>query len=130
MVTVLHWSIYNASKWFHHTDFPLERLFTVCGDFGYQLLHHGQVQDFLFCYLLVNSGGSVIKNSHTKQEVQVQSLSWEGPLEKGMATHTSILAWEIPWTEEPGRLRFMESQRVGHNSVNQKQQSKYLSVQP
>ena len=40
------------------------------------------------------------------QETQVQSLGWEDPLEKGMATHSSILAWRIPWTEEPGRLQF------------------------
>ena len=49
------------------------------------------------------------------QEMQVQSLGWEGPLEKGMATHNSILAWRIPWTEEPGRLQSMVSQRIGHN---------------
>ena len=46
------------------------------------------------------------------QETQVHSLSWENSLEKQMATHSSILAWEIPWTEEPGRLQFMGSQRV------------------
>ena len=49
------------------------------------------------------------------QEMQVQSLGWEDPLEKGMATHSSILAWRIPWTEEPGRLESMGSQRVGHD---------------
>ena len=49
------------------------------------------------------------------QETQFQSLGQEDPLEKKMATHCSILAWEIPWTEEPGRLQSMESQRVGHN---------------
>ena len=49
------------------------------------------------------------------QEMWVQSLGWEDPLEKGMATHSSILAWEIPWTEEPDGLQSMESQRVEHN---------------
>ena len=49
------------------------------------------------------------------QETQVQSLGWEDPLEKQMAIHSSILAWEIPWTEEPGRLQSMGSKRVGHN---------------
>ena len=44
-----------------------------------------------------------------------QSLSWEDPLEKEMATHTSILAWKIPWTEEPSGLQSMGSQRVGHD---------------
>ena len=49
------------------------------------------------------------------QETQDQSLGWEDPLEKEMATYSSILAWKIPWTEEPGRLQSMGSQRVGHN---------------
>ena len=49
------------------------------------------------------------------QETQVQSLGWEDPLEKGMATHSSIPAWKIPWTEEPGGLQSMRSQRVGHD---------------
>ena len=49
------------------------------------------------------------------QEMQVQSLGGEDPLEKGMATQSSILAWRIPRTEEPGRLQFTGSQRVGHN---------------
>ena len=48
-------------------------------------------------------------------ETRVQSLSWEDPLEKVMATHSSILAWRIPWTEEPGRLQSRGSQRVGHD---------------
>ena len=48
------------------------------------------------------------------QEMQVQSLGGEDTLEKEMATHSSILAWEIPWLEEPGGLQSMESQRVGH----------------
>ena len=46
-------------------------------------------------------GGPVVKNLSAKQEMWVQSLGWEDPLEKEMATHSSILAWEIPWTEEP-----------------------------
>ena len=49
------------------------------------------------------------------QETQVQSLGQEDPLEKGMATHYSILAWSIAWTEEPSGLQSMGSQRVGHN---------------
>ena len=48
------------------------------------------------------------------QETQVRSLSQEDPLEEGMATHSSIIAWRLPWTEEPGWLQFMGSQRVGH----------------
>ena len=49
------------------------------------------------------------------QEMQVQSLGQEDPLEEGMATHSSILAWRIPWTEEPGRLQSIGLERVGHN---------------
>ena len=49
-------------------------------------------------------GGSVVKNLPAKQEMWVQSLGWEDPLEKEMATHSSILAWKIPRTDEPGRL--------------------------
>ena len=50
-------------------------------------------------------------------EMRVQSLGWEDPLEKEMAIHSSILAWRIPWTEEPGGLQFMGSQRVRHDLV-------------
>ena len=49
------------------------------------------------------------------QETPVQSLGGEDPLEKGMTTHSSILAWEIPWTEEPDGLQYMGSQRVRHD---------------
>ena len=49
------------------------------------------------------------------QEAHVRSLGWEDPLEKEMATHSSTLAWKIPWTKEPGRLQSMGSQRVRHN---------------
>ena len=48
-------------------------------------------------------------------ETRLQSLGWEDPLEKGMATHSSIFAWRIPWTKEPGRLKSMGFQRVRHD---------------
>ena len=57
----------------------------------------------------------MVKNLPTLREAWVRSLGWEDPLEKRMATHSSILAWRIPWTEEPGGLQSMGSQRVGHN---------------
>ena len=57
----------------------------------------------------------MVKNLPAMQETGVQSLGQEDPLEKGMATHSSILAWEIPGTEEPGRLQSIGSQRVGHD---------------
>ena len=56
-----------------------------------------------------------VKNLAAVWETQVQSLGQQDPLEKGMAAHSSILAWRIPWTEEPGRLQSMGLQRVGHN---------------
>ena len=55
-----------------------------------------------------------VKNLPAMQETQVQSLGWKDLLEKGMATHSNILAWKTPWTEEPGGLQSMESQRVRH----------------
>ena len=59
----------------------------------------------------------MVKNLPAVQETQVQSLGREDSLEKGMATHFSILAWRIPWIEEPDRLQSMGSQRVGHDRV-------------
>ena len=56
-----------------------------------------------------------LKRLTPMQETWVQSLGWEDPLEKEMATHSSILAWRISWTEEPGRLQSTGSQRVGHD---------------
>ena len=57
----------------------------------------------------------MVKLLPAMQETQIQSLGQEAPQEKGMATHPSILAWRIPWTEEPGGLQSMGSQRVRHN---------------
>ena len=57
----------------------------------------------------------MLKHLPEMQETQVQSLGQEDPLEKEMATHSSTLAWKIPWTEEAGRLQSMGSQRVGHD---------------
>ena len=56
-----------------------------------------------------------VKNLPTVRETQVRSLGGEEPLEKGVATHSSILAWKMPWTEEPGRLQPREFQRVRHD---------------
>jgi len=56
-----------------------------------------------------------VKNLPAMWETWVQSLGWEDPLEEGVATHSSILAWRIPWTEEPGGLQSMGSHRVGHD---------------
>ena len=57
----------------------------------------------------------MVKNLPIIQETQIRSLGGEDPLEKGTATHSSVLAWKIPWTEESGGLQSMVSQRVGYN---------------
>ena len=57
----------------------------------------------------------MVKNLPAMQKTWVQSLAWENPLEEEMATHSRILAWEIPWTEEPGGLQSMGLKRVGHD---------------
>ena len=57
----------------------------------------------------------MVKNPLAMQETWVRSLGWEDPLEEGMAAHSNILAWRIPWTEESGGLQSMGSQRVGHD---------------
>ena len=57
----------------------------------------------------------LLANAGDIRDTRVQSLGWEDPLEEGMATHCSVFAWRIPWTEEPGRLQYIGSQRVGRN---------------
>ena len=56
-----------------------------------------------------------VKRLSTMRETQVRALGWEDPLEKEMAIHSTTIAWKIPWTEEPGRLQSMRSQRVRHD---------------
>ena len=72
--------------------------------------------DFLdiLTFLMVQN----VKSLPAMQETWVQFLGWKDPLEKEIATHSSILAWRIPWTEEPGGLQSMGSQRIGHDRVN------------
>ena len=67
----------------------------------------GQARDFPVAQM--------VKNLPAMQETRVRSLGWEDALKKEMATHSSTLAWKIPWTEEPGGLQSVGSQRVGHN---------------
>ena len=57
----------------------------------------------------------LVKNPPATQETLVRFLGWKDPLEEGMETHSSVLAWRIPWTEEPGGLQSMGPQRVGHD---------------
>ena len=63
------------------------------------------------------------------QEIQVQSLGWEDPLEEEMATPSSIFAWRIPWIEKPGGLQSMESQRVGNNCVNESEEKQGIKYE-
>ena len=74
-------------------------------------VHFGNKNGLPWATLVVKNPSALQKT----QEMWVQSLGLEDPLEDGMATYTSILAWRIPWTEEPGRRQFIGSQRVGHN---------------
>jgi len=57
----------------------------------------------------------VVKNLPANAGDQIRSLGWDNPLEEDMATHSSVLAWRLPWTEEPGGLQSIGSQRVGHD---------------
>ena len=69
----------------------------------------------LFCSYRASLVNQMVNNLPAMWKAGVQFLGWEDPLEKGMATHSSVLAWRIPWTEEPGRLQSMGSQRVGQD---------------
>ena len=81
----------------------------------YQLEVFAQLLIGLFIFIWDSFVAQLVKYLPATQETWVRSLGWEDSLEKGMATHCSFLAWRIPWTEEPGRLWFMGSQRVGHS---------------
>ena len=69
-----------------------------------------------------------VKNLPAMQETRVWALGQEAPLQKGMATHPSIHAWRIPWTEEPGELQSMESQRVRHNFTTKQQMKELMTT--
>ena len=69
----------------------------------------------IYCIIWASLVTQTVKNLPAMQEMWVRSLGWEDPLENEMATHSSVLAWEIPWTEEPGGLPCLGSQRAGHD---------------
>ena len=71
--------------------------------------------DFVMHVLWTSLVAQTVKHLFTMRETWVRSLGWEDPLEQEMAIHSGIIAWKIPWTEEPGRLQSMESERVGHD---------------
>ena len=70
---------------------------------------------FHICYVWASLVAQMVKDSLAMRETWVRSPGWEDTLEEGMATHSGILAWRIPWTEKPGGLQSMGSQRVGHD---------------
>ena len=76
---------------------------------------HWTVTYIISAIPLTSLVAQTVKHLPTMHETWVQSLGWEDTLEKEMATHSNTLAWQIPWTEEPGRLQLMVSQTVGHN---------------
>ena len=82
-------------------------------------IQHSDSDIYVYVCVYYINGASLlvqtVKNLPAVQETWVQSLGWEDPLEKEMATHSRILAWKIPWTEEPGGLQSMGSQRVKHD---------------
>ena len=82
------------------------------------------IRTYVYVCLYIHKSlvAQTVKNLPAMQEMQVQSLGQEDPLEKEMATHSSILAWEIPQTEEPRELQSMGSQRVRHNLSTKQQQ--------
>ena len=84
----------------------------LCSDLNEkEILKRGDICIHIVDFLVVQT----VNNLPAVQEMLVQSLGWEDPLDKGMETHSSILAWNIPWTEKPGGLRSPESQRVRHD---------------
>ena len=82
----------------------------------------------LCVYIWASLVSQTVRNPFAMQDTLVKYLGWEDPLEKELATHSSILAWRIPWTKEPGRLQSMGSQRVGHGRVTVHEHSVYIYI--
>ena len=111
-------SLVGYNPWGHKELDTTERLnfdFKLPKNKEFPSYDHSSVIRFRNCLILFPGGSDTVKNLPAMPETQVQSLGWEDPLEKGMATHSGILAWRIPWMEEPGGLQSTGSQRVGHN---------------
>ena len=90
-------------------------LYCECGVLSSCRAKASQCTDFSCCRTWTSQVAQTVKHLPTMRETHVQSLGREDLLEKEMATHSSILAWKIPWMEEPGRLQSVGSQRVGHD---------------
>ena len=109
-----------------HVESPPTRDQTCVSCIGRQVVNHWTTKEipiffFFCCDFSVIYGTSLVaqtvKRQSTMQETWVRSLGQEDPLEKEMAIHSSTIAWKIPWTEEPGRLQYMGSQRVRHDGA-------------
>ena len=88
---------------------------TIHGGWGHKRVGHSFVIKTTMVYNGASCVAQMVKNLPAMQETQVRSLDWEDPLRKRKATHLSILAWRIPWTEEPGGLQSIKSQKVRDN---------------
>ena len=108
---------FSSGNYFHILSLffiPFHFLKSFSGIVSIQMLTF--LDSFLICvFSAILSGGSVGRNPSAMQGTRVHSLGWEDPLGKGMAPHSSILAWRLPWTEEPGELHSLGSQRVRHD---------------
>ena len=87
----------------------------MCSFYSWVVSHCVYVPQFLYPFIYASLVAQRLKRLPAMRETRVRSLGREDPLEKEMVTHSSILAWRIPWTEEPGRLQSTGSQRVGHD---------------
>ena len=117
--TVLHF-IYQVIFYF-----VFKKIYSVITSFQTSCPKNKIDYHFLWILMVPNTnrgfpGGSVVKNLPAKQKLWVRSLGQEGPLEKEVATHSSILTWEIPGTEKPGGLQSLRSQKVGHDLETKK----------
>ena len=102
-------------RWFVHIIVGrMLQLFPGCWEWSC-FWPHGPLQSTTWYVLMIGLSGRESTCMHEMQERWVGPLGWEDPLEKGMATHSSILAWRIPWTEEPGELQSIGSQWVRHD---------------
>ena len=125
MWLLLVWRLMNLEAKFpvpvytHSLSVSLSLSLNFFPSFSLNKQRHGRTRIITIIYLLLERIqfllAQMVKNLPVMQQTRVQSPGQEDPLEKEMATHSSILAWRIPWTEEPGGLQFMGSQRVKHD---------------